>query len=595
MQLLDGRQYELPCDGEVCYPEPYDNWKNLLDSCRMFPDKIYMHNVSHPNDDDTVMYDLASFLLAAGPSSYIGFRETTGLYPRYHPFLDICVGAPQGEPQEVAYRTFHRSFEYAEVYLNADPNNDATVQIPPELQDVFGVPVPSGPRELGPWQGLVLLSPSGEVVPPQVKIDLLGGIGDFEYCADTSWNVYGHPDYDFDSETGWVGDYRSTISMESDVVARVGGSGAGDSVTIKSVRSTDSEVSEVTYEFTDGQGARAGNVEVNVGADRSPINAALSLTDAVEQHQGSQGSGAAGVSCDGGVVYVKPNLHWELKTFADSDTSDARIACTFPTWRYGFNEATPDDSVAVGWTRQSGTTVNPGSNVVYRISEGTGIGGGKCQYFALKDYSGSFGSAYLTASFKVSDKPSNLHVGDHITFKVDHIRMSDYDLGAGATVTYKLRIQWGGQWFEEAITKSDEAFSAQISAGPIPSGITVVSAGIRIDVTGNIGQKEPGVYADGAHLFVKRAENPTQYATWEVPVSRNRSIETMLYTSNFDSRHDVFEVACKYDSVVLGERYGKSAARLKYLSPEIKLYIYESVTSTDFRDSRGIDLSLIHI
>ena len=31
-----------------------------------------------------------------------------------------------------------------------------------------------------------------------VRIDLLGGIGDLEYCADTSWNVYGHPDYDFD-------------------------------------------------------------------------------------------------------------------------------------------------------------------------------------------------------------------------------------------------------------------------------------------------------------------------------------------------------------------------------------------------------------
>ena len=213
MQLLDGHQYELFCDGAVCYPETYDNWKDLLDSYRMFPDKIYMHTVSHPQDDDTVMFDLASFLLACGPSSYLGFRETAGPYPRYHPFLDISVGDPLGEPEEVAYRTFHRSFEYGEVYLNADPNNDTTVQIPPDVEDVYGEPVPEGPRELGPRQGLVLLRPDGEVVPPQVRIDLLAGTGGFEYCADVSWNVYGHLDYDFDSESAYVGDYRSTFSL----------------------------------------------------------------------------------------------------------------------------------------------------------------------------------------------------------------------------------------------------------------------------------------------------------------------------------------------------------------------------------------------
>ena len=86
----------------------------------------------------------------------------------------------------------------------------------------------------------------------------------------------------------------------------------------------------MTYEFTDGGGAQPGNVEVNVGSDRSPTNAASCLAAAIEQRQGAGGSAAVSTSSEGGVVYVKPDLHWELKTFADSDGSDAADSVGVP-------------------------------------------------------------------------------------------------------------------------------------------------------------------------------------------------------------------------------------------------------------------------
>ncbi len=300
MQILDGRLYESPCDGDVCAPESFDNWKSLLDSYTLFPDKIYMHHISHPINDDAVMYDLAGFLLGAGPNSYVGFRDIEGPYPRYHPFLDIAVGAPLGELREIGYRTYHRSFERGEIYANADPTNSATVHIPPDMAEVSGIPVPSGPRDLGPRQGLILLRSQPTPVN-EVTWDLLGGVGGFEQSTVVNWiSDYDGLDYDF--------------------------------------------VANSLYTSTGGDGRR-----------------------------------------------------------------------------YGYDEPTPDDDIAGGWLRYTNQTVNPGANIEYRISQGTGIDGTNRPYFALKNVTSGPAYAYLKSGFRTSTHVNGIHNGDTVTFKLDQI------------------------------------------------------------------------------------------------------------------------------------------------------------------------------
>lgn len=433
---------------------------------------------------------------------------------------------------------------------------------------------------------------SGAVtVANTVKVDLLGGIGDFEYCGDTFWNVWANPDYDFDNQSGWVGDYRSTVALTTNVARRIGRSGYGDRVSIHCISSRKEDVVNKNFEFTDGGGASKGCTEVNIGSDPSPSNAALKLKEIILQQFGENGIGALTVSCNNNIVYIAPCLHWQIKMLSDSDPSDIRLKSTLYTWRYGVDNSTPGNSVAVGWTKKAGESVHPRDNTVFNIAVGEGLRGSNCQYFAIKNYNGLFGSVSLSAVLDVHKETSDLHPGDFLTFKIDSIKIPDYGkLPGKAQITFKMGIKYGDHFYERPLDISKNPFSSEVSYGPLPAGVTQVSVYSRIDAVGDIGQREIGAYIDGAHVYVKRANHPSEYATWEVPVKKDRTIKTIYYETNWGrTLLDIYKLAESHDTVVISECCSAIAAKLRYLNPQIKIYFYEGVCITDYRDLRGID------
>ncbi len=419
-----------------------------------------------------------------------------------------------------------------------------------------------------------------------VETDLLAGIGDFEYCADTAWNVCAHPGYDFDAQSGWVGDYRSSITIKQTPSLRRRESGSGDLLTIECLSSDSSSV-KVVYEFTDGSGAQPGNVQIAVPAGANLETVASRLAEAINANQKAYGSNIVTANSSGNKVWVKPTPGWVIKTFTDSDASDVRLISDHVTWLYGFDLPTTNNSVAVGWVKKTGET-HPRNNVIYRIATGVGIGGSNCQYFAVKNYNGNHGTAYLSTSIQVDNRPSSLHAGDQIKFRIDQLQPSGFnDLGSKCQAEVKIGVMWANQRVEKAVPINQGRVSAEVNGGPIPQGINYVSAYVRIDVSGDSSGKELGVYVDGAHLFVTRAGHTgTQY--WEVPVSKNRSCRTLKLCRR-NEEFDPYETASNYDAIVLDESDSKYIPFLRYLNPTIKIYLYESVTSTDFRDSRGIE------
>lgn len=455
----------------------------------------------------------------------------------------------------------------------------------------------SGVLELVPVRFLLLCvlfisfvagSISWEASAATEKMDLLAGIGDFEYSAESAWNVYAFPDYDFDQETGWVGDYRSAFMFDRPVVRRTKALDVGDTVTIAIARSNSSTYVEKTYEFTDGQGARHGNVEVVLGSDPSPSNAAMKLAAAIESEQGSIGALTVSVSSDPTAVLVAPALHWEIKKFTDSDESDQRITSRFRQWRSGYNYATPDDSVAVGWVRKSGETVHPARQVVFRIVK-EDITGSNCQYFALKDYSGTYGSVQLSTTLSITDKPSSVHAGDYVTFSVEHIRPSGCELlPPGTSVALKLGIRIGEKEVEKKLPTSSTAFSEELLYGPIPAGIQQFTVYLKIEASGDLTGRQVGMFVDRAHLYVRR-RGSADYATWEVPTRKERRCKTKRLYGNPRSVDDIYDLASNYDIVVMSEQYSVFLPILKKLNPDIKSYLYYAATVVDLRDSRGKD------
>lgn len=442
------------------------------------------------------------------------------------------------------------------------------------------------------WLLVISLQLASGGLAAEVKMDLLGGIGGFEYCGDTQWNVYAHPDYDFAERSGWVSDERSALTIKSDVHARTSGTDRADRVTVSVKRYPDGPIDTRIYEFTNGSAASPGCTMIDIGSDPSPTNAAAQLTAAIARQLGAAGRGALEVSHASGTVYVKPKLHWELTSLQDSDLSELRIATIFRTWRYGFDPPTPEDSVAVGWVRKSGNNVNPGANCTFRITDG-GLQGSKRQYLALKSLlCDEECYAMLSSSIPVSTKPSDLHAGDQVTFALDSARMAGYaTLPAGTSATFWVQIRAGaGNVVTKTLPVSESSVPCEISSAPIASGVRLVEVQAGISVRGNLIGKEVGLYVDGAHLYVKRAERPSAFATWQVPVARNRGVRTLVYSQDWDgSSHDLYNVASQCDAVILGERYGKLAAQLRYLNPEIKIYNYEIAAAIDYRDARGLD------
>lgn len=258
-------------------------------------------------------------------------------------------------------------------------------------------------------------------------------------------------------------------------------------------------------------------------------------------------------------------------------------------WRYGYNSASSSDAVAVGWMRQSGSTVNPGKHIGCWIADSQGLGGTNCQAFSLKGYYGAAGTVLLSTHIPTGTSPSGLQIGDSVTFRLDYVRMADYaDLPAGTTVTFKMGLKWPGYSVEKVLDPSSSPFSAELTGGPLPTGVKAVTAYVSIGGAGPLDARQPTLFLDGARLWVRRP-GVSGYVQEVVPVIGNRGIQSL---KPFYGRGglDVRDVTQRYDRVMLQtEEDYVLVPRLKYYNPNVKVYLYQSSRVIDRRDSRGVD------
>jgi len=243
-------------------------------------------------------------------------------------------------------------------------------------------------------------------------------------------------------------------------------------------------------------------------------------------------------------------------------------------WRWGYNAATANDSVAEGWTRES--SLNPETKLVYKLVDN---GGGKCQYFAVKGVASGDASAYLLRDFAVGKEPYKLNVGDIVTFSMDSIKMADY---SSLSLTYQLGLgSVDGSKIYQDLTPSTTPFSSSVT-GTIAPGAKAIRVMVSIFARDGTGLQTPGIYVDGAHLKIRRGGSQL---TEEVPIKRNRSIKTMkVFVTSAD---DAYYVAGNYDRVDL--QYESDywfARRVKYYNPDIKVYLYEAPWVTDWREPK---------
>ncbi len=263
--------------------------------------------------------------------------------------------------------------------------------------------------------------------------------------------------------------------------------------------------------------------------------------------------------------------------------------------RLGYNLPQPDDTVATGWLRYSEETVNPGKHIVFRVLDGEGSNGSRCQYFALKDVTGGKAVVRLKSTLRVDDQlDSAVHAGDSVTFTLDHIRMAQFaDLPQGASVSYRMTIgDTGipGGHTTKPLTPSAQAFSEDLTY-EIPPGVSNFAVIITMETSGNLGDAQPGIYVDGAHLFVRRA-GQSGYETRTIPVPRKRNINTLSYLFH-PTLQDEYWTAYHHDAVVahslMGSDYS-TVLNLKYYNPSIKVYLDQTGgTIWDVRDAEGQD------
>jgi len=133
-------------------------WRSLLASYNKFPDKMYMQCLPDPDTQPAIYrFAIASFLLWAQEKSFVSFYCGGGPLP-YDPLLDIEMGDPMGNAQPIGEHVFGRVYEKGRVYLNISASVSEWIDIPPGLLYAeTRLPVPDGPRLLGPREPLILL------------------------------------------------------------------------------------------------------------------------------------------------------------------------------------------------------------------------------------------------------------------------------------------------------------------------------------------------------------------------------------------------------------------------------------------------------
>lgn len=257
--------------------------------------------------------------------------------------------------------------------------------------------------------------------------------------------------------------------------------------------------------------------------------------------------------------YAGNDYDWSTQTGWSSQPSGG--------YRWGYSRPSTDDNVGIGWIRETGSSVNPGTNVVYRLVDDAGVAGSKCQYFALKNTVASGASAMLNAEVAIGTGPYDVHAGDTIVIDVDYYNVAD----TSAPATYALQTY---PW-TDSVPLSPSAHSASLEV-EVPTGSSYIAPMLRIQSTGSLEGDEAGLYVDNVRVRVRRNGS---YLTCPVPVESNRAIRTMKI--DFDPIVDgLYETARDYDHVVLRyEENSKLSARLKYFNPAIKVYVREPAGS----------------
>jgi hypothetical protein len=156
VQLVDGVEYE-PAISNPEY-ETASTWRGLWESYKAYPDKLYVQYVPNPVSHPAYFrFGLASYLLWSRPNSYLGLIcINTG--PPAEPLLDIDIGQPIAETEELVTNVYTRQYEQGRVYLNVNSATSAWVDVPPGLVVAdTGEPATEGPRLLAPREPLILL------------------------------------------------------------------------------------------------------------------------------------------------------------------------------------------------------------------------------------------------------------------------------------------------------------------------------------------------------------------------------------------------------------------------------------------------------
>ena len=229
-----------------------------------------------------------------------------------------------------------------------------------------------------------------------------------------------------------------------------------------------------------------------------------------------------------------------------------------------------NDTLAVGWKRSSGTTIDPnGDNFIFKLLP-NGINGTNCQYFAIKGFTGYAWLSLVTTVPASTRTGIVLHKGDTITFKIDSISMSDFN----SNTTCYLKITTSSGEVLLPLEFSQTAKSVQISTTAAESESKIVAEVLLVaNLTSE--SEEPQVYVDGAHIYITRSGQST-YDTREVPTTKNRTIKTasMFW---FPDKINEYATASNFDYVMFSDdSISEYITRLKSINPSIKTYLYRN-------------------
>ncbi|MDH7602188.1 MAG: putative glycoside hydrolase [Armatimonadota bacterium] len=277
---------------------------------------------------------------------------------------------------------------------------------------------------------------------------------------------------------------------------------------------------------------------------------------------------------------VAPVSEWEsyyrLPSFDNPDYDFASNSLYFTesrgtySYRTGVDASVAGDRIASGWRRVTGSTVNPGKNIIYDVVQG-GIGGTNCQYLALKDMADGLVGHIELESLRhyVAKLRRGLSPGDEVTFAVDHIRMSDYEGISG--LSYFISIQTNVGVTTKRLNPSDTPFSAEVTT-TIDESVSFVSAKVVVEGPVPPGRR-PGVFVDGAHLYIKRLGS-LDYETRQQPLTKTRAVNTVGVFHNL-AVQDSLSVAYDCDHVVLGLASDYAWVKhLKSLNSNLKIFTY---------------------